>query len=159
MYCASAQVTERIRSFAPGRGRGRGIGAPGGPLPGRGPPGRGAYSTQPDRPEGPGPAHFRSRPDQPYARGPEKGSASNGYPDRPPRDAPRSSVMDRLGPRNSQDRRHPSADLPATKAAPSASEVSISFRVCVLSWSFGLLLTPCCGTCSLPIQESASCLL
>ncbi len=124
------QVTERIRTYAPGRGRGRGMGPPGAPfragaLPGRGVPGREPYPGQPEF-EG---AHPRS-----YLPGPPSASRAsdwpprnNGYPVRSLRDVPQSSVMKRLGPRVSQDRQKPAMEPEFAPAeAPVSSEVVIN---------------------------------
>ncbi|KAL0028450.1 hypothetical protein WJX77_007255 [Trebouxia sp. C0004] len=85
IYQERQAVTERIRTYAPGRGRGRGMGPPGhacrgGALPGRGAPGREPFPGQPNF-EGP---HLRSHlPGPPSAsRASDWTPRNNGYPDR-----------------------------------------------------------------------------
>ncbi|DBA67262.1 TPA: hypothetical protein ACH3X2_001571 [Trebouxia sp. C0005] len=125
IYQERQAVTERIRTYAPGRGRGRGMGPPGAPfragaLPGRGVPGRELYG----QPEFEGP-HPRSHlPGPPSAsRASDWPPRNNGYPVRSLRDVPQSSVMNRLGPRVSQDRQKPATEPEfASAEAPVSSE-------------------------------------
>lgn len=96
------------------------------PLAGRAALGRDPYSGQPEfegsRPSG-------QLPGRPSAgRGSDWPPRSNGYLVKSPRDVLQSSVMNRLGPHATQDRRNPASDLDMAPqvAAATPSDVSLS---------------------------------
>ena len=103
------------------------MGPPGAPfragaLPGRGVPGRELYPGQPEF-EGPHPRIHLPGPPSASDWPPR----NNGYPVRSLRDVPQSSVMNRLGPRVSQDRQKPASEPEFAPAeAPVSSEVVIN---------------------------------
>lgn len=105
------------------------MGPPGAPfragvLPGRGVPGREPYPGQPEF-EGPHRSHLPGPPSA--SRASDWPPRNNGYPARSLRDVPQSSVMNRLGPRVSQDRQKPATEPEFAPAqAPVSSEVAIS---------------------------------
>ena len=96
-----------------------------GALPGRGVPGREPYPGQPEF-EGPHPrSHLPGPPNA--SRASDWPPRNNGYPVRSSRDVPQSSVMNRLGPRVSQDRQKPATGPEFAPAeAPASSEVVIN---------------------------------
>ena len=145
MSVAVLQVNERIRTYIPGRGLGRGRGPPGGgpgdplrgaPLPGRGGPGRGPghYSGPQDfRGGAPGP-RSRDLPSSFANRISDHPPRDNGYAGRPGRDQPQASVRDRLGPRLSsaisQDFQRAQPEAPAE--IPDNAEVGVAYPALLL---------------------------
>lgn len=152
------QVNERLKTLGPGRGRGRGPGYAGpasfrgGPLPGRGMPGRGAYPGQDHY--GPAPGNLSGLP---HVGQTDRSYRTDRYPARPPADA-RPSVMDRLGPSFPRDNRRQTREL---DSAPNESIPVVEVRHCHLlllllrsSWTLARVLTQSI-LCSLQVPASA----